>query len=110
MHRILMASSTIAFAFLAVSGAASAIEQDKTSIEGRMSVELLTGCVKVQVFLKNTTDVKISVVTGYGGRPRSIVPTLSYGGRMLTPENWGGFPRESMRPDVIVLNPKEESL
>jgi hypothetical protein len=95
--------------FLLLVAPASA-EQDSKSVQGRIEIEDHDVCLKVFVFLTNTTDKGIAIVTGAGGVPRSVVPTLFADSTHLVAASWKSPPRRDMKPDPLTLQPGKEIL
>lgn len=85
-------------------------EQDEKSIRGRIEIEAHDICLELHVFLTNTTDKEIVIVTGAGGLPRSVTPSFFSDSTHLEPATWRGFPRRDGKPDPLTLRPAEETL
>ena len=90
--------------------APASAEQDSKSVQGRIQVEYHDVCLKVSVFLTNTTDKEITIVTGAGGVPRSIVPAFFSDAGHLEAASWKSYPRRDMKPDPLTLQPGKEVL
>jgi hypothetical protein len=83
-------------------------EQDSKSVRGRIGVEYHDVWLKVSVFLTNTTDKEITIVTGAGGVPRSIVPAFFSDSGHLGAASWKSYPKRDMKPDLLTLQPGKE--
>ena len=90
--------------------APASAEQDNKSIQGRIEIRDHNVCLKVSVFLTNTTDKEITIVTGAGGVPRSVVPAFFSNSKHLEAASWKSYPRRDMKPDLPTLHPAKEIL
>ena len=91
-------------------GASASAELDSKSVLGRLEIENHDVYLKVSVFLTNTTDKEITIVTGAGGAPRDIVPIFFSDSKQLKAASWKSPPRQDMKPDPLTLQPAKEIL
>ena len=90
--------------------APASAEQDSKSVQGRIEVEYHGVCLKVSVFLTNSTHNEITIVTGAGGVPRSVAPAFISDAGHLEAASWKSYPRRDMKPDPLILQPAKEVL
>ncbi len=90
--------------------APASAEQGSKSVQGRIEIEYHDVCLKVSVFLTNTTDKEIAIVTGASGVPRSVVPAFFSDSTHLEAASWKSYPRRDMKPDPLTLQPGKEIL
>jgi hypothetical protein len=101
--------------FLLTSGPAFSREPDDNSITGRLQIEPHDVCLKIQVYLTNTTDKEVVVVAGYDRISRGVFP-LFYSPKersltLLSAANWNApLQYRGPAPELLTLQPGKEIL
>jgi hypothetical protein len=84
--------------------------QDREAIKGRAEFTIYEKCIEIAIFVTNTTEEQIVIVTGVDSNPHSsIQPAFFMGGGRCTPSSITRLTTAAQRPiHTLALNPKKE--
>jgi len=84
---------------------------DRSTIQGRMEIERHERCLQVRIYLKNTRNQNIQIVTGAGGVDDDREVVFLHDGLRCTGTRWSSVSyRRSMKPVFRGLPPGKEVL
>ncbi len=95
---------------LIFTGTGHARVQDKETVKGRAQVVIYEKCLEISLFLVNTTDKEVEVITGLDRNPKSAIkPTFFIAGGSCSPSRISFPTTAAQRPiHKLSLKPKKD--